>query len=97
MLHKSFGETIRDQRDIKGKLLRQVAAELDMDTALLSKVERGVRKLKKEQVLRLAKIIDLPENQLMTLWLSDKINDLCKDEPTAEDALQLSLKYQVEK
>jgi transcriptional regulator with XRE-family HTH domain len=34
---KSFGETVRDLRENKGLLLRQVAALLEVDTAFLSK------------------------------------------------------------
>lgn len=35
----TLGQTLRKQRETKGLLLRQVAASLDIDTALLSKFE----------------------------------------------------------
>jgi len=90
---KSFGEVIRERRELRGMMLRELASRLSVDTAILSKAERGERKLTKEQVIRLAAIIEIPEGELITLWLSDKVNKLLKDEPTAKDVLHLSLKY----
>ena len=50
---KSFGETVRDLRENKGLLLRQVAAVLEVDTAFLSKMERNEKKASRLQVLKL--------------------------------------------
>lgn len=89
---KEFGATIRELREKKGLLLRQAAAELDIDTALLSKVERGERSIKKEQVIRIAEIIGAEKKDLLVLWLSAKINDVIKNEDYAQKALTISLK-----
>lgn len=89
---KSFGEILRQLREGNDLLLRQVAAELDIDTALLSKIERGERPLKREQVIRVAHILKVPEEDLLIPWLSDKVNDLIKDELVAKEVLKLSLK-----
>ncbi|WP_225860052.1 MULTISPECIES: helix-turn-helix domain-containing protein [Chitinophaga] len=89
---KEFGATIRELREKKGLLLRQVAAELDIDTALLSKVERGERFIKKDQVKRIAEIIGTEEKGLLVLWLSAKINSVIKNEDFPLEALKLSLK-----
>ncbi len=37
----SFGEFLRNKREQLGLPLRKVAAELDIDTPILSKIERG--------------------------------------------------------
>ena len=89
---KTFGETIRNLRESKGLLLRQIAATLEVDTAFISKVERNERMLRKEQVQKVAAMLEVPENDLLTLWLSDKVSDLIDEEPFAKDALNLSLK-----
>jgi transcriptional regulator with XRE-family HTH domain len=47
---KSIGEIIRELREQKSLLLRQVAAEIEIDQALLSKIERNERMPTKEQV-----------------------------------------------
>lgn len=89
---KEFGDTIRELRKQKGLLLRQVAAQLDIDTALLSKVERGERSVRKEQVVHIARIIGADKKDLLVLWLAAKINDIIKDEDYAPEALSISLK-----
>ena len=87
-----FAEKIRQLRESRALLLRQVAAELDMDTALLSKIERGERKLKRAQVVRLASLYDIPEKDLLVPWLAEKVNALLADEPFALEALKISTK-----
>jgi transcriptional regulator with XRE-family HTH domain len=75
-----FGEIIRQRREEKELLLRHVAAQLDIDTAMLSKVERGDRNLKREHVLLLSKILDLNINELITLWIADRVYDVIENE-----------------
>lgn len=89
---KEFGTTIRELREQKGLLLRHVAAELDIDTALLSKVERGERSIKKEQVIRLAEIIGAQKKDLLILWLLGKITGVVENEEYAQEALNIALK-----
>ncbi|GAC1597548.1 MAG: helix-turn-helix transcriptional regulator [Ginsengibacter sp.] len=88
----TFGETLRQLRESKGLLLRQAAAALEIDTALLSKIERGDRNLKREQVVQVAALYGMPERELLIRWLSEKINDLLTDEPFALEALNRNLK-----
>jgi transcriptional regulator with XRE-family HTH domain len=89
---KSFGETVRDLRESKGLLLRQVAAFLEVDTAFLSKMERNEKKANRQQVQKLAKALETTEKELMTLWLSDKIIETLNDESEALNALKLTEK-----
>jgi transcriptional regulator with XRE-family HTH domain len=63
----SFGRRIRELRETEGFLLRQVAACLETDTAHISKLERGERKAKKEQVIKLALVLNANSNELLTL------------------------------
>ncbi|PST83188.1 transcriptional regulator [Pedobacter yulinensis] len=70
---QTTGEILRESREKKGLLLRQVAALLDIDTAILSKIERGERKATKEQILKLADILDLKKDELLIQYLSEKI------------------------
>jgi transcriptional regulator with XRE-family HTH domain len=53
---KSIGEIIRELREQKSLLLRQVAAEIEIDQALLSKIERNERMPTKDQVKTVCKI-----------------------------------------
>jgi transcriptional regulator with XRE-family HTH domain len=84
---KELGETLRQLRESKGLLLRQVAADLDMDTALLSKIERGDRSPKKDQLSKAADLFGIPARELLVIWLAEKVNQLLEDEPFALEAL----------
>lgn len=83
-----FGERVRVLRELQQLYLRQVAPLLDMDTAQLSKIEKGQRQLKKEQIPLLAEILKADKVELETLWLADQLMELVKDEPTADEALK---------
>ena len=61
-------------------LLRQVAAHLEIDTALLSKVERGERRLSRLHVVKLAELLKVTEEELISLWLCDKIIEVIAED-----------------
>ena len=92
----SLGETLRKLREDKELPLRRVAAFLDIDQAILSKIERGQRKPSKELVIKLAKYFKVNEGDLLVSWLSDKIVFEVEDEEQALKALliaQQKIKY----
>ena len=88
-----FGNEIRKLRESKGLLLRQVAAFLEIDTAFLSKVERGEKKSTREHVVKLAEFLDIKEEKLVVLWLSDRILDTVDEDPLALEAMQMALEH----
>lgn len=77
-----LGQKIRGLRESQNLLLRQVAAHLEVDTALMSKIERGDRNASKHQVIEIAKFLKANEEELLTLWLADKIESTIVEEPT---------------
>jgi len=44
----NFGERIKELRESKDLLQRQLAATLEIDTPMFSKIERGERRAKRE-------------------------------------------------
>ncbi len=52
-----FGNKIRELRDKQGLLQRQLAAALEIDTPMFSKIEHGDRMAKREQVIKLAELL----------------------------------------
>jgi len=88
----SFGVKIKTLRERSNLLQRQVAAKLDMDTAMLSKVERGERRAKREQVINLAELFKVDKEDLLSLWLAAKLYDVLKDEDVAPRALKVAEK-----
>ena len=84
----TFWDLIRLARENKGLFLRQVAAELDIDQAIISKFERNERKPTKEQVMKFAKFYKLDKDELLVAWLSDRVVDDLQDENLADKALK---------
>lgn len=88
IIEKKLGEL----REEKGLLLRQVAAELEVDTAYISKMERGEKNIRKEHILKFAKVYQTNKQDLITLWLAERVYDIVKDEKTAINALNFVIK-----
>lgn len=80
-----LGNKIRSLRDKQGILQRQVAAYLEIDTPMFSKIERGDRRAKRSQVIQMATYFKVDEKELLTLWLADKVLDALE----GEDELKL--------
>lgn len=89
---KTVGEIIRATRESQGLLLRQVAAHLDIDQAILSKIERSERKPTKENILKLAKILNLNKEELLIQYMSDKIAYEIAAEDYAKKVLKVAEK-----
>lgn len=83
-----FGEKIRDLREQKGLLLREVAPHLNIDTPQLSKIERGERSAKKELIVLLAQVLDIDAQILLRIWLADQMYSIIKEEPLAKEAIE---------
>ena len=86
MSTETLGEKLRQIREQNELPLRKVSALLDIDVAILSKMERGERKLSKEVVLKLADIYKCNPEELLVLFLSEKIMYEIQDEDLGEKA-----------
>lgn len=80
-----LGNKIRSLRDEQRILQRQVAAYLEIDTPMFSKIERGDRRAKRSQVIQMATYFKVDEKEMLTLWLADKVLDALE----GEDELKL--------
>lgn len=92
----TIGQQIRKLREDQGLPLRKVAAKLDIDQSILSKIERGERKASKEHIIQIAKIFNVDEKELLVNYLSDKVLYDLKNEVLAADALkvaEMKIKY----
>ena len=86
-----LGQKIRELREKQNLLLRQVAAQLEVDTALMSKIERGERNVSKQKVIDIAKFLKADEEEFLTLWLADKIESTIVEEPKiAYEAMKIA-------
>lgn len=85
------GLKIRQLREQNQILLRQLAAQLDMDTAMLSKMERGDRLFRKEDIINIAEFLKYSKEELLTLWLATKVLKAIENENYKPQALKLVL------
>ncbi len=93
---KLFSEKLKELRLQSGDPLRKVAAFLDIDQAILSKIENGKRKASRDQVLKIAEYYRIEPDNLLLLWLSDKITYELRGEHLANAAMKVAeerLKY----
>ncbi len=84
----NFGIKVRKLREELKLPLRKVAAYLDIDQAILSKIERGQRAANRQQVIKLALYFQADKNDLLTTWLSDKILEEIEHEEMAAEAIK---------
>lgn len=87
MSTETLGEKLRQMRVQNEFPLRKVAALIDIDVAILSKMERNERKLTKEVVLKLADLYKYDIEELLVLFLSEKIMCDIQNEEFGEKAL----------
>ena len=86
----SIGDKLRTLREERKLTLRHIATAVKVDVAILSKMERGERKLTKEIVQKLAKLYKYNVEELLVLYLSEKVMYEIGDESLALKALQVA-------
>lgn len=87
---ETAGSKLRELRQKRQFSLQKVSSLVDVDVAVLSKMERGERKLSREIVERLAELYDYDLNELLILFLSDRILYEIQDEEFGEAALKVA-------
>jgi Fic family protein/DNA-binding XRE family transcriptional regulator len=93
---KNLLKTARENKNLK---TREVAQLLGIDQALVSKFENGNRKPTREQIAKLATILEIDYETLMVAWLKEKIlYEIGDDENFGLKALMVAeseMKYNV--
>jgi len=87
---KTLGEIIREQRENKGMLLKEVATALDIDLSLLSRIERGDKRPTRNHISKLSQILQIDERELLIAYLSDRLVYEIRDEDLATEALKMA-------
>jgi transcriptional regulator with XRE-family HTH domain len=75
-----FGNKIRTLREENQIPQRQLAAALEIDTATYCKIEKGDKRAKREQVTKLADLLEVDSKELIRLWSADKVYDIIAEE-----------------
>jgi len=89
---KTLTQILKEAREQECLLLRQVAAAVNTDTAMISKFEKGERKPTREQIKLLAQVLKLDEKELLISYLSDKVVADLAGEHIAKEVLKVAAK-----
>lgn len=69
-----FSDKIRSLRETKKITQGTMAGALSIGVPMYSRIERGERAIRKEQIQVLAKVLDTDFNELLKLWLADQVS-----------------------
>lgn len=83
-------QMLKIAREQKGLKTREVAQLLGIDQALISKFETGNRKPTRDQLVKLAHLLEIDVEKIVVLWLKDKILNEINNEEWAMQALLLA-------
>ncbi len=86
----TVGIKLRELREKAGLSLRKAAVQVDIDVAILSKMERGERKLSKELIVKLSELYNFNPDNLIIDFLSEKVVYDLKDEEFGLKALKVA-------
>lgn len=87
-----FTETIKHYREEYSLTQKQLAKELGIDVPMYSRIERGERPAKREQVIKLAHIFNIDEANLLRLWVAEKVYNIVSEENDASQVLNIVVK-----
>ncbi len=87
---QNLGDLLRKEREKRNLLLREASALLEIDQAILSKIERNNRKATKQQVFKFSEIYEINKNILLITWLSDKVAYDLLEEDLAIEVLEVA-------
>jgi transcriptional regulator with XRE-family HTH domain len=88
-----LGLRLKELREAKGLLQREIAAKLEVDTAYISKVENDEKRLSKVHISIVSKLLGVTERELINLWLADKVIRIIEKDENGEQAIMLVLDY----
>lgn len=86
-----LGEKLKELREAKGLVQRQVAADLHVDTTYISKMEHNEKPVSRNHLKKLSKLYSIPESELIPIWLADKVLQVVNKEKFTVQALEMAL------
>ncbi|MDL1914067.1 MAG: helix-turn-helix transcriptional regulator [Bergeyella sp.] len=85
-------DILKSAREKKTLLMRELASLIGVDTAMISKFEKGDRNPTRNQIGRLSEMLDIDEKILLKIWLRDKLLNELENEDSALEALRMAEK-----
>jgi len=88
-LNSGLGQYLRELRNEKSETLHQVSKRTDIDSPMLSKIERGYRLPTREQLKRLCKYFDVSKTKLNVMRTAERIIKEYGANETTYEAVQM--------
>lgn len=82
----TFPEFLRRRRAELGLMQRRLAEAIGVDVPMYSRYEHGERRPKREQVVKMARLLETDANELVALWLAQQAHDLIASDSLKVDA-----------
>ncbi len=82
-----LGKKLKELRESKGLMQREVGVIIDVDGAFISKIENNEKPINRDHLKKLSAFFKIKESELQILWLTDKVNNTLKDEPLAKEVI----------
>lgn len=84
-----FADKIKTTREEMNIPQKKIAEALGIDVPMYSRIERGERPAKREQVVAIAKQLGIDEKELVHLWLAEKVLNIVSEEEDANTVLSI--------
>jgi transcriptional regulator with XRE-family HTH domain len=84
-----LGSKLKELRETKGLVQREIAALLQVDTAFISKAEKEEKQVSEKHIECIAKFYEIDESELKSIWLADKILKILNNEMNATQVLKI--------
>ncbi len=86
----TFAQTLKDRRKELNLVIRKVSLLTQIDPALISKYEKGVRLPSEDNLKILADVLQIDRMELHKLWVAEKVYQLLEYEVDATEILSLA-------
>ena len=84
-----LGQKLKKLREDRNLMQRQIGALIEIDGALISKIENGDKPINRKHLKKLSIHFKVPLQELETLWLADKIERTIQKEKLGKEALKV--------
>lgn len=84
-----LGELIKSHREQEQLSQKVVADAIGVDVPMYSRMERGQRPIKKDQIKILSNLLKIKEEELYKYWVAEKVYNIVADEDNASEIFNI--------
>lgn len=84
-----LGELIKSHREQEQLSQKIVADAIGVDVPMYSRMERGQRPIKKDQIKILSNLLKIKEEELYKYWVAEKVYNIVADEDNVSEIFNI--------